>query len=253
MASVKDTRTTAQVHLDFALGKSRVRLGNLSGKEFDDFLKAALEGINLRELRGFRPLGELLAFRPGSIVIGRRREHTLEVEVLDLPKKVSFEAIGFEECSPVDIETHIMKVCRGLTIREAVYKRNETGEETVDEKVADSWGELAYHLRGVRQFFAIRRPRNHSYAHENLVLVSFSYEKVSLENRHVITNVRVERLLLKDFRRRFGTRYPQVATELIWEMRDAHSITADQLEEQAKHFRKETVRFDRLADAVTYS
>lgn len=210
-----------------------------------------LNEVDLRELRGFKPLRDLLVFQPGSS--GGVHFHTLDVETLRLSEKVSFKATGFDGDSPVDLETHTMSVCRGYVSGMNVFKRIESGEETSDLKTAHLWGRSAYHYGGAREVLALRRPRNHSCASDNLVVVSYGYQKVLLEDEHAITSLSVRPLSVAEFRDHFRSDYPRVAAELIWELRSAHSITADQLIYQAESFRAKAGYFARLSDAITHA
>ena len=255
MASVGSgkSKSAALVQLEIALGKKAVSLDGLSWSEFDDFLRDVLENVRLREVRGFTPLKELLTFQPGSVVIGGAPQHTLDVERLDISEGMSFEASGFEKDSSVDWETHTRRLCRGWTNWKIVFKRHETGEETEDRETASSWGRSAFHFKGKGEVLAVRRPRNHSGADENLIIISFCYEKVPLESRHVITKLKVEPLPIKNFRQYFGASRAKMAVELIRELESAYSYTAQELESQSKIIRKKAEELERLSEAITYN
>lgn len=255
MASVESTeKSVARVQLDYALGKKNVYLDQLTGKEFDEFLVETLQGVNLRELHGFKPLKDLLTFSPGSITYGGSPSHTLAVECLYLiSEDVAFSASGFEETFPVSLETHTIGFCCVGKDSRSVFKRNETGEETEDKSVAQSWGGSAYHFKGSGKELAIRRPYNHrSGADQNLIIVSFSYEKVPLKPEHVITELTVEPLLIADFRKYFGDSYARFAREIIVGLWNAISSTADNLEFRTREFRIQERKWEKLSDAVSY-
>jgi len=256
MASVSDgPKTQAQEMLEFALGQKRICFGDLSEAEGDRLLESVLKDINLRKLRGFKPLKDLLTFRPGSIICGRGVEqpHTLDVEVLDLSAEVDFSAQGFNEGFPVTLDDYAISVCRGKTKWKAVFKRNETDEETDDYRTASSWGRSAYHYKGIGEILAIRRPRNHTRANENLITVEFRYEKVPLKNWHVITAIAVKPLSLgNDFRKHFGPSYPRIAVELIWELGSIHRNTSKELASQQCLIDRKVTELERISEALSY-
>ncbi len=236
MASVNESpNTTARTQLDFALGKNRVLLSDLSTKEFDEFLKSSLDKVNLRELRGFQPLNELVI-----------NNH------FGLSEKVSFDATGFKADDPINLTTHILNVSRGWHDRVSLFRRYESNEETTDSNVAETWGKSGYVVKGSGSILALRRPRNHGYAYDNMVSLAFNYEKVILKSEYVVTALTVQHLTVENFRQHFGVKYPRIATELIWELRTAHIKTANMLESQAKDFRKKAVQFDCLGKAIFY-
>lgn len=249
MASVIAQQEHAREMLDVSLGKKRVLFNDLSPTDADEFLRETLADVDLRELRGFKPLKNLLTFRPGSVLYGAGKPCTLEVEVLDLSPNVS---LIVSEDSGIDLDTHFIMLCRGLINLSVVFKRHETDEETSDWHKAHSWGRSAYHYKGNSAVIALRRPRNHTRADENLVVIKFWYEKVPLENRHIITNFEVVTISIENLRERLGRSYARIAVELVWELRDAYRRTAAELESQANLIRHKVVEFERRGSAVYY-
>ncbi|MFA5000961.1 MAG: hypothetical protein WC531_01895 [Candidatus Paceibacterota bacterium] len=205
-----------------------------------------LDEIDLRKLRGFKPLRELLAFHDNCHGI-----FTGGLENLSMGEGVTFEAAGFGEDSSVNLDTHVIMACRGMKPQTSVYRRLKTGEKTSDIEIASSWGEQAYLYHGSYFLLLLRRPRNHSSARENLVKALFGYEKVSLERRHLIVWLKVESLPVSEFRRFFGINYPGMAKELIWELQSAQSRTADELKFEAQQAEKVAAKLERLAGAIS--
>lgn len=256
MASVKTARkgrkTAARTKLDFALGKVTVSLSDLSDPEFEDLLDSTLDDVDLRELRGFTTLKDVLTIRPGSHTYGRQPTYGFDLEILSVGEDISFMVNGFEENIIIDWQTHILKMCRGWTKRETLYKRHETDEETDDYSVASSWGNSGYLFRGEGEILAIRRPRNHAPGGQCLLKIYFWFEKVQLKHEFIVVAVEVEKLTPGVFRQYFGDQSAHVAAELIWELRDAYRRTADTLKSQADHIQGKSVTLDQLSKAVAY-
>jgi len=246
-------KTQAQEMLEFALGQKRICFGELSETEGDRLLESALKDVNLRELRGFKPLRNLLTFRPNSIIYGREQPHTLDVEVLDLSAEVDFSTQGFDEGSSITLDDYAISVCRGKTKGKVIFKRSETDEETSDYREASSWGRSAYHYKGSGEILAIRRPRNHTRANENLIVIEVQYEKVPHKNCHLITSIVLKPLSLgDDFRKHFGPLYPRIAVELIWELGSIYRNTSKELASQQCLIDRKVMELERVSEALSY-
>lgn len=248
MASVIVSATPAQQMLDYALGKKRVSFGELSQAEGDEILRRELYEMDLRELRGFKPLRNLFTYSPGSFVIGSCRTHTLAVQTLFLSETVSF-------CSDdpsVDLDTQMTRINRDYIHRQNIFKRHETQEETMDPKVARSWGESAYHWQGSAEVLTLRRPRNHTRGDANLFRVALSYEKVPLKDEHAITHLTATKLPFENLRPFLRDQYPRVAVEIIQDIRDAYKSTAGELENQMRMMERRAAELEKLTNALTY-
>ncbi len=248
MASVKaNVPTSAREQLDFALGKQRVFLEQLSKKEFDEFLESTLRDLYLRDLRGFKSLKDLLNFTHGGPAY-----HTLDVQNLSLSDQVVFTTAGFKDDLEVSLETHTLNLSRRWFSWKCLFKRNESNEETKDYTEANLWGYSGYHHSGSAKVVAFRRPRHHhSYGHESLVVISFSYEKVLLKDRHQIKTLHVDNLPISKFRECFFASYPAVASGLIRELASAHSRTISEVESQLQSLRKKEAELERVSGAIT--
>jgi hypothetical protein len=255
MASVKNEteKTPAQKQLDFAVGDARVSLGGLSDSEFISLLGGALGSVNLRELRGFKPLKDLLTMRPGSITYGRQKTHGSDLETISVSKEASLEFNGSSLPSAIDWQTHVLSICRGWTERSFIFRRLETEDETNDYLVASSWGASGYLFAGEGEILAIRRPRNHARGEECLFTIRFKFEKISLRHEHVISAVSVRKITLHTFRDYFEDRSSRIATELIWELSAACSRTVDALKTQIKVMQDKSIQLNRLGEAISYS
>ncbi|MCX6786541.1 MAG: hypothetical protein NTU85_01830 [Candidatus Kaiserbacteria bacterium] len=248
MASV--SKTLAQKMLEFALGQKSVSFGELSTEEGDKLLRSTLEEVNLRELRGFKPLKDLLIIHPGSFMYGGAPVHTLEVEFLDLDPNVSLHTESDEEKPQVNLDTYVLPLSR--VRRAAIFKRHESDEETRDYQTAVSWGRSAYHHRGNGKILALRRPNNHTRADENLVIVEFKYEKIPLEARYVIKEITTHSLPLEKFREHFGSSYERMAVELISELQTAYERTSNELKSQLDRISGKALKLGRLSNALEY-
>lgn len=255
MASVRTAKQEqAQMMLEISLGEKRVSLGDLHEDDANNFLTQTLEQADLRGLRGFKPLRDLLTFRPGSFLFGGAEPHTLDVNVLDLSPEVLFEVRALtSEAVFIDLDSHFIKVCRGYTNLATTYKRHETNEKTSDWSTAHSWGVSAYNFKGSGAVLAIKRPRNHTGAHQNLFSINFCYEKVPLERKHTITKIEVISISIDDMRKFFGPSYSRIAVEFIWELRDIHSRTESELESQLNEIRRKVAYFERRSSSLSYT
>jgi len=250
MASVideTDCRTPACKLLDAALGRERVNFGELSEAEANERLCSVLNTIDLRELRGFKPVRELLVFRPISVRQGLAARRTLSVETLEFSNSVTFD--GDAETGP---DTHAMRLCFNHDRSHETFKRNESQEETTDRVMAVSWGCSAYHQRGYVEMLALRRPRNHKPADENLFVICYSYEKVHLEERHVITSVRLSSLPLDGLRHYFGEKYAYAMVEMVRGFDKACGNTVSALQNQLAEAQRTAEAVERLRDSIWY-
>jgi hypothetical protein len=248
MASVSSQKpTAAKRSLDFALGEKRVRLDQLSAREFDEFLHKVMEDVDLRELRGFKPLGKFLEQHSNE-----RNPDPLDIANLDLDPAVVLDVLGFDASDEgVDLNTHVLSAKRGLRKLDFTFKRNESGEETGSREVATSWGRSAYIFEMRAETMVLRRPRNHSYSDENLLVVAYETQKVLLEPRHLVKRIKVTRIPTNGFRKFFGADYAREAVGLIWELATIHDRTLSELESQAKRYRDKHTKLRRLSDAIS--
>ena len=247
MASViEKVPVSSSEALAYALGVRLVSFGELPQAEGDDLLRTTLQNIDLRELRGFKPLRELLTFSPGSVVYGGARIHTLEVETLQLK-----EGVAFEEDAAADLTTHALPLCRRYIEMEPVFKRYESDEETGSWRTAHQWGQAAYHARGTTRSLVLRRPRNHTPAEANLLLVGATYEKVPREDRHVITSLIVTNPTLADLRVRYADSFAEVAIELLQQLKRAYAETVGELRYQLKQAQKVEAKLERIMGSLT--
>lgn len=243
MASVDESKSLAQAKLDLVLGRSRVNLEELSKKEFDSLLKETLESIDLRELRGFVPLKELLVYRSN--------DDFCEIQTLELSPDIILSVP--KEDQTICLDTHTMKVCRGIKNRLQTFKRSEDGEVTTDRKVAEEWKLPYYVYAGSGQILAVRRPRKNYYKGDNLLYITFCYKKVKLEKKHEITKIDVVSVPIEKFRDFFSDSFAKWAVELLVELRCACSRTLSELETQVLMMRKRVDTVERLSRAISYS
>jgi hypothetical protein len=156
--------------------------------------------------------------------------------------------VGFEG-DGMDLDTHVILAKRGLK-GTYVHRRYESGEETTDLKVAHEWGKTCYLHSASVETLVLRRPRDHSYADENLVIIGYVYQKVPNEERHLIHTIEAVRLPIEGFRKHYGKKHAEEAVNFIWELRDACARTARELRSRAESFTDRLAKLERLANAI---
>lgn len=247
MTSDKADRSPARIQIDLSIGKERTSLRELRGEEFDELLCETLRVLNLRELRGFKPLKDLLTRSPSSVTYGGRQD-PLEVVRMGLSTQVRhFNTDGMLP----NLASHMVQVSRGATSIIVTYRRHESGEETTNWAVATSWGHGRGYVQKVEQtILALRRPNDHTRADENLFEISYIFEKVPHKDEMVVVEVLSQHLPISEFRDHFKDKYGKVAQYMIWEVRDLATQTLSELRSQAVMF-EPTVRWlDRLAQGI---
>lgn len=233
MASVIH-HVTARELLEYAIGKKRVSLKELTGEEFDEFLQRVLEGVDLRELRGFKPLRDVL-----------------RSENFTVAKEVRFITPRAEDGTDwAGLDTYFYGVSMGWENLIQLFARHESKETTNDWKVANEWGESCYLASGSGSIMVLRRAPNHEHADENLAIIDFKFEKVPHEDRQIFFEIEVRRLPVSEFRTTLKDRYPILAWNLIDSLRCAHSQTVDALRSQLTSMAQRHATYERLAEAI---
>lgn len=236
MTSDKARISVAQREINLLLGESRVSLKKLKPMEFDVFLGGVLRGVDLRELRGFKPLEEHLTRRgdDSAIIPARTR-----IVGRKKPKGYSF-----------DLKTHVSQVSRGTLSQVSHYRSCESGEETTDWRRANSWKNGARIFRVEESILVLRRPSDHSRADENLFVVRTVFEKGRFESQMKVATIKVIPVPVTRFRRQFGRIYSSVALDLIWELRTLVSRTLDALSNKVEAFRPTVVKLEQLGRSL---
>ena len=241
----------ARQNLDLALGEKRVSLSALHPEEFDTLLRDWLHQVKLKELRGFKPIKDLIAFRPGSTVYGGPKIHTLDVEVLDVADDCSIIGNCGIQQSDISLSSPAISVSRGSHFRKALYCRHESDEKTSDREIARSWGTQGYHHRGQSAFLGLGRFNQHARADNSLIEIHYWYKKVPHEDRYVVHLIHVTAITIDGFRERFDEVYGMIALNLIWELERIHQRTRKALESQAVSIGKKELEFDRIGNSIT--
>lgn len=226
----------AQIQLEFALGDKRVHLKDLTEQELAVFLTQKLLQVELRELRGFTPLTDALE-RHGDVPISVGGE----VEPL---------FVGFPADMTPTLRTQAIRVCRGVCSQTITYKRMESGEETSDYQVAKTWGMGAYITRGEERILVMLRPSTHARATDNLVVVDYGYTKVLHAYRFEIQTILATQLPPQKFSAFLGKAAPEIARDLMWEIRTIHARTLSDLAGQAEWMRKSLSKWERISDSI---
>lgn len=236
----------AQTNLEYALGEHRVHLTDLSPEEFTRLLRVRLGSASLDELRGFSRLRDVVSSR-GDDPIGvtnytafmllRREDQTSDEEFAS-------------DVERINLNVQAVKVCREVCFQSITYSRLESGESTTSAQVAREWGRDAYISAGLERVLVLIRPTKHSYLDQNLIEVEYGYRKVLHERRYSIDTVTAVRVPINSFRDHFANKAPQVARDLIWEIRSLHIRTLDELKTQANRMSMQTDAWNRLAESI---
>ncbi len=237
-------KSKAQRDLDFALGKNRVPLDDLSNYEFCVFLKNALDEVNLREMRGFTELRNLLSFASKEFL---RSPYNLNMLVLGEGFKLTTSNPG------LTLYDHVQDIGGCLLTQEMLYKRYESNETTGDEmKARNGWGQNGgYLLSGKRQILVLHRPRDDSSASSNLFTVDYWFVRVPKAERHVIHSIDISHLPPVAFRKRFlGNRAAEIACGMVSQLQTILDRTVDGLLEKSRSFERVSAKIKRMRDAV---
>lgn len=237
--AVDTTPSSAQKHLEYALGKHRVALADLRPEEFDTFLEDHLHAVLVRELRGFVPLRDVISIR------GKDPMTVAETADFYLHRLDEHSVLEF-----VDLSTQAVKVCRGVCSQTLLYQRTESNEVTTIWAVAHSWGKGAYLQSGSQRILVLARPSKNCEAEQNLFAVDYQFAKVPHERRHFINRVDATQIPVRKFRDYFGEEAPEIARDLIWELQSLHHVTLHALESQTQRMREELARWERLSDSI---
>ena len=221
--------------MQFATGEKRVTLSELYPGELQALLTKELNGLDLKELRGFKELKETLS---------RRGDEPLKVS--DAPAFVCHGSIA----EPLTLKSHTIRVCRGILTQRLTYRRHETDVETNDWKTAHEWGLSGYLYRGHESLLLMRRFPNYWEANDLLVEVTYNYIKVPNEKEYIINEVSTRQIPISVFCRHFGKKAPEVACNLLWELSSIYRLTAEEMESKARQIRQASVKRERLADSI---
>jgi hypothetical protein len=231
----------AQVQLEYSMGIRCTNLGDLRPEEFDAFLLKNVRRADLRELRGFVPLRDLL------LQLG-----TIRLAISD-NASITFQKLpGY--VSPIpdqDLRTQAVRVCGGEDDT-FVYRRTESEEETTSHRVAHEWGKTGYLYSGhIRKLVLLRASRSHG-TEECLFTVEYRFQKVVHEERYLIFDVTIEHVPLVLFRGRFGDKYPTFARSLFAALRDMYYHTHHALQGQTESIGKELQEWEKVNSSIQW-
>ncbi len=236
MTSDSTGNTLAYNNLQFALGKKRVKLSELHPAELAAELNLLLLDVRLKELRGFAPVRDLLTRK------GERPRNVSNVPHLQLH--------GFLVDDWLTLSTQAIVVHDGVLSQKLTYKRNETGEETTDFKLALSWGSGVYVSKREERIFVLTRPSNHAYATESFAVLDYESTKVPNENMHVVETIIATSITTASFCSFFGEKAPEIARQLIRAMRSIHLQTLNELLRQTENMRTRMVRWEHASNCI---
>jgi len=246
MTSDKADRSEARELLDYALGKKRVSLKELKPEEFDDLLRGTLYDVDLRELRGFKPLKEFLARNSGgNFVVGQVPNPSENVNChVELAIRPTNQGAG-----SFTFQTHVVSVCRGVLSQDTIYRKYESGEETNDWKVAHNWSHPGGYIKSIRQrVLVLRRPNDHTRADENLFELDYQIEKVPDKHEMQIVSLNVS--FVSNFRAHFGNKYASVGQYVIWQISSLSRSTLSALKSQVEYFDAQVGLLEKLSNSI---
>lgn len=238
MTADKTDKSLAREHLDLALGEARVNLNDLLPAEFDALLQGVFRELDLREMRGFKSLKDLITRRPTS----GSRETWEPTEFVKLKPFIELRGSMPESFDPHN--THVARVCRGLLRHSRTYRRFESHEETADREVVETWGHRAYVSKVEDVTLVLRRSGE-------LFEVRYIYEKVLHKDEMLIGFIEAKEIKLEAFREHFGLKYALIACDLIWELRALVHQTEEDLKWKATFFGRLTTKLERLGNAIS--
>lgn len=241
MTSDTASQTLARTQLDYALGYQRTNLSELSGQEFDEFLRSVINKVDLRELRGFVKLQDMLI--RDSREVGIRRN---PLEYVSVPTGVRLSC--FPQTLAFDLRSHVLPF-GFLLSKETVYQNHYTGETSVN---------ISHHEDPVWRLvssdesrLALRRPPAHGMADENLFKIQYHMVKSSVRQEMIVQSVDIWQIQLENFRETFGDKYPQIAICLISDLRRSASVTLDALRTKAEAFSLTVRDLERISDSIS--
>lgn len=232
--------SSARIQLAYACGEHRVNLKELTEDELSKFLFEKLGEVELRELRGFTPIWDLLS-QDGD-------EPIRVADTCELLRASLFADSQLDET--FSLRTQAVKVCRGVCFQRLTFKRHESGEETTDRDIARTWGKGVYVHSGVERILVLARLPNHSRAYENLVSLDYRFAKFPHERRYLIHSVTATSLSEENFCSFFGKDAPDIARDLLWELRTVHSRTLDELVNQTEKMRDKVNAWNKLGKKI---
>lgn len=247
MTSDKVDRSVARTQIDFSLGRDRTSLSKLRTDEFDELLREELQKIDLRELRGFKTLKDLLSRSPNNSTSGIDQD-PYEVVKVSADNKIKHRR---PKEPLLTLNSHVVQISRGVISQTVTYRRHESGKETTDWSVANSWGRGSSYVKKVEEtILVLRRPNDHTRADQNLFEINYTFEKIPHKNGMIVTKIVVEHIPIEGFRDHFRKQHISVALNMVWELHGISIRTLDALRSQAKSFEPIVKRLERLADGI---
>lgn len=231
-----------QRKLDLVMKDYQIELKKLNPEELNHLLKDWFSKVDPTNLRGFRPLSQVLSARNSDDAW-----FVVDGETIELPADFVGE---------FDFKTHSIKLNHAFASMERCWKRHETGEETRDYNiVVKSWNNQAYLYSAELSTVVLRRSRDYSHGAQNLVHVSYHLQKVPYKNHFQIRNVSARNINLSNFSTMcsaFGCA-AELATDMIKTMRDVMVRHHQSLVDQANAVDSQVKEWQRLGKAISMS
>lgn len=220
--------------LDVIFSKHQVNLSGFTPTELNSLLHEWLFSLEPRNLRRLTTLRETLS-RAGDTPIF---VHDPEIEL----------ASDFK--GSLGLDTQTINAYRGVISGVYTYRRHESDEETTDKDVVHQWGGQEYLFRGKETTLLLRRQPNHTRAFDNLICVTYWYEKEPHREQWIVNRIVAELIDPDSFSQRFGREAPRIATTLIWEIHSILSNSYDDFVRQADFMKRRAEEWGQLASAI---
>ncbi len=249
MTSVKDQSTAAKL-LMIATGEARHQIGikNMRPKEVADLLREHLYPSDIRELDGFKELGQELS---------RKTSVLAELDIQTRPDTI----VQWEGALPSFLLT-IHSQVTGITVfnQQLTYKKYEGGEETTDWKhFHENWKGRGYIKSGREEALLLRRlperletGKGMVFPTEDDMLIEVSYEFIKVPDKKLweIKTVHARSVPLSSFRKRFDGNPSRMIMQVLRQITSLCNRTAGELKHKASRLEKKAAALDRLLDSV---
>ncbi len=242
MTSATAPKSRAQKLLEQREQGYYINLSHLSKGELASFLTKHLGKVDLSELRGFETLGSELSHSALKSV-----SSTVQFDF-----KPSADPYAGKE--GFSMETHVIRLHRGVIDMTTTYVRLESGEETTDYHVAsETWGrDQAYIKSTSERIFVLRRPRSRTSAYHNLIDVKYFREKVPHKDQYKIVWVKAVQVTPESFYRHFGKEAGERAKDLISEISSSYYRTRDALKSKLETAQEQYFKWNSLSETLTH-
>ncbi len=235
-------KTKARKELDIAMGRGKVSLSTMSDNEVGELLESELFNVELRDLRGFKPLKDILNTRfndssfVGHMFLFQNVEFRLSKEI----------APDFADGEGEMFEQYFLLLQSYFSPDNFNYFVKETGQKITRDELNKSYRESDVVLRsGTFSVLVLRRPRDRSPATKNLFHIYCSFEKVPLKQEYEIMEISIKKISIDDL-----VLCASMAMDVLGGVNSAYYKTQSELDSDAKRFRAMSDHWERLVRAL---